>query len=230
MTPTYHQNLFFLLIGLLAFDLLVIKFLMVRLWPKFKSRWRLLVYAVIIMVYIIPNYRAMFTYDPRPSPVDASLLELLTPVQIKEERLIMIFNMFHEHPGVYRFEKDELPRQSNLSLLYSFFFSYDAMDVSVVVGFYWNEEHLMNTLPRWRRQYERRHSTVITNDNNTQAFLHASINQRSHGAPLSWRSIRTELRLGNVHITLSEDRDRNNVYPNASTAFIQLLYELLTAE
>jgi len=172
----------------------------------------------------------MFTYDPRPSPVDASLLELLTPVQIKEERLIMIFNMFHEHPGVYRFEKDELPRQSNLSLLYSFFFSYDAMDVSVVVGFYWNEEHLMNTLPRWRRQYERRHSTVITNDNNTQAFLHASINQRSHGAPLSWRSIRTELRLGNVHITLSEDRDRNNVYPNASTAFIQLLYELLTAE
>jgi len=230
MTPTYHQNLFFLLIGLLAFDLLVAKLFLLRLWPKFKSRWRLLVYAVIIMAYIIPNYRAMFTYDPRPSPVDASLLEQLSLEQIDEWRLIAVFDSFKYCDNLRWFEMEEIPRQIRWSRAYRFTFIYNAMGVDVDINFYKDEEHLNNILPRLRHQYERRHSEVIVNDNNTQIFLHASINQRSHGAPLSFRSIRTELRLGNVHITLSEDRARDDYYPNASTAFIHLLYELLTAE
>ena len=229
MTPTYHQNLFFLLIGLLAFDLLVVKLFLVRLWPKLKSRWRLLVYAVIIMVYIIPNYRAMFTYDPRPSPVDASLLEQLTLEQMDEEHLIAVFDSLHDRDDIMQFEHNANPHIEGPKS-YRFSFTHERMWVSIRVYFYWSEQRLIDYLPRWTRQHERNYSVVVTNENNTQAFLHASINQRSHGAPLSWRSIRTELRLGNVHITLSEDRDRNNVYPNASTAFIQLLYELLTEE
>jgi len=171
----------------------------------------------------------MFTYDPRPSPVDASFLEKLTQEQMSEERLIMIFDLFQYFNNTRWFEIEELPRQRNLSRLYRFDFLYDSMSVSIRLGFYWYEQVLIDYLPSMTRHHDRRFSTVITNDNNTQAFLHASFNPRSHGAPASWRSIWTELRLGNVHITMYESRDRNNVYPNASTAFIQLLYELLTA-
>jgi len=173
----------------------------------------------------------MFTYNPRQSPVDASLLERLTPAQIDEEHLIAVFDAFKYGDNFQQFEMEELPRQIRWSRAYRFTFVYNTMGVSINIYFYKDEEHLDNILPRWRRQHERRHSVVITNNNMTQIFLHASINQRSHGAPLSFRSIGTEIRLGsNVHITLSEFRNRNDVYPNASTAFIQLLYELLTAE
>jgi len=171
----------------------------------------------------------MFTYDPRPSPVDASLLERLTLEQIEEIRLIEIMDLLQYSEYIMSFECS-LDPHSDWSRSYRFSFSHESMRVRVRAYFYWSEQRLIDYLPRLRRQFTQQHSLVVENDNNTQVFLHASINQRSHGAPLSWRSIRTELRLGNVHITLSEDRDRNSVYPNASTAFIQLLYELLTAE
>jgi len=232
MVQIYHGVLFLLVIGLVSMDFLVYKNWMLYKWPtteKYRNK-RFILYLVILLVYLVPNYRVMFTYDPRPSPVDASPLGEIPLEQINEERLIMLFDSLYYNENIRSFETDEMPRQGSLSRLYRFNFAHDSMGARVVVGFYGREEHLINSLPRMRRQFTQRHSLMVTNGNNTQAILHASINPRSHGFPAEWRSIRTELRLGNVHITLSESRDRNNVYPNASTAFIQFLYELLTAE
>jgi len=182
------------------------------------------------MIYIIPNFRVMFTRNIRPSPVDASFIALIEPEQLNEEHMVMVIDSLQELDNVSRFEKQVRSHYVSQRLIYRFSYISDSGIVSVQIAFYWCEQRLIDILPRWTYLQTRRHSAIITNYNSTQAFLHATFSPMSHLLPAPWRSLRTELRLGNVHITLSENRDRNDYYPNASTAFIQLLYELLTAE
>jgi len=232
MVQIYHGIFFLLVIGLFPMDYLVYKNWMLYRWPtteKYRKK-RFKLYLVILLAYLVPNYRVMFTYDPRPSPVDASLLSELSLERINEKHLISAIELMRDNYYIRHFESNLTPQQRNWSQSYRFYSIHGPRGVDVRINFYWSEQGLADYLLRRASQRIQRHSSIIKNDNNTQAFLHASFNPRSHGFPASWRSINTDLRLGNVHISLFEVRDIGDYYPNASTAFIQLLYEFLTAE
>jgi len=230
MSLNYYETVLLIMLILLVFDFLIVNVFLVRLWPKVQSKWRLIVYVIIIMIYIIPNFRVMFTRNTRSSPVDASFIALIEPEQLNEEHMVMTIDSLQELDNVSRFEKQVRSHYVSERLIYSLTYRHESGSVSIRVHVYWSEQRLIDVLPSWEHLQTRRHSAIITNDNNTQAFLHATFSPMSHLLPAPWRSLRTELRLGNVHITLSEDRARDDYYPNASTAFIQMLYELLTAE
>ena len=233
MVQIYHGVLFLLVIGLVSMDFLVYKNWMLYKWPtteKYRNK-RFILYLVILLAYLVPNYRVMFTYDPRPSPVNASPLGQIPLEQINEERLIAMMNLLQDSDYIRRFESNLAPRQRRFSRFYRFSYASDSRGVAVEINFYWNEHDLAAYLLRQANRRIQRHSSIITNNNNnTQAFLHASFNPRSHGFPTDIRYVITDLRLGNVHISLYEVRGIRDYYPNASTAFIQFLYELLTAE
>jgi len=238
MAPAmYYLISLLILVGIVyTLDAIFVKGLVRSRWPRVaKSKLRLIVYILLLFPYILflmPLIPHLFASEnERPSPVDASLITLLTPAQVEEERIITTLDSLQDHNLILNFEVDLSPQQSNWSRSYRFSYRYDFRTVRVSVNMFWNEGHLISILPRFINQYERQNSMLINNENNnTQAFLHASHVPISRGVPMSYRMIRTELRLGNTHIMMSEERDRNNYYPNASTAFIQLLYELLTAE
>lgn len=48
-----------------------------------------------------------------------------------------------------------------------------------------------------------------------------------HTGPITWRSLRTRIKLDNVIINLSENVEYDQLYTNASNDFIVFLYELL---
>ena len=218
-------------VGLFVFDFVVMRrFISFMLDEKITSHWRWLVYLLLFLLFINPILRVAFHQDPRPSPVNASFISQLIPEQIEPERIMKALDSLEDRDKVWSFERDDMPRQANWMLSYRFFYGYAFNTVSIRINFYWSEQQLIDRLPRRRSQHARRESTVLTNENNTQAFLHASFMPRSHGFAVDHRFIWTELRLGNVYIDMSEQRDHRDLYPNASTDFIRLLYELLTAE
>jgi len=211
-------------------DIFLVKKYLSRWNPAFKSKWRILVYVVLFFVFINPIFRIAFHVDQRPSPVDASLLAQLSPEQITPEHIISVVDSLHDMDKIWAFDRSERPSDWERELLYFFSYGYFLNTTSIRIQVYRCEQRLMNVLPRWRRESARRRSVVITNDNDTQAFLHASFMPRSHGFSVEHRVIRTELRIGSIHIDMREERNRHNLYPNASSDFIRLLYELLTAE
>jgi len=211
-------------------DIFLVKKYLSRWNPAFKSKWRILVYVVLFLVFINPIFRIAFHVDQRPSPVDASLLAQLSPEQIEPERIAIALDSLQEHSKILSFERNDTPTNIDWEITYRFAFGYRPNTVVVRVYFFWSEQRLVNILPRWIHERARRRSVVVANENNTQAFLHASFMPRSHGFSVDHRIIRTELRLGSVHVDLNEQRDHRALYPNASSDFIRLLYELLTAE
>jgi len=237
MAPAMHYFIALLImIGLIyLIDLLIVKMIIGRRWPNVAgSKLRLVVYILFMAPYIllfIPFVPHLFaSEDERPSPVDASLITQLTPAQVEAEHIIKALESLSAHGYIRHFERNTSPLQRDWFRSYRISYVYDYMWVYISINFFWDEQRLIEYIPRWRHQHERINSEVIINENNTQVFLHASHVPISNGRPVTFRMIRTELRLGNVHIELSEDRSRDFYYPNASTAFIQLLYELLTAE
>jgi len=237
MTPAmYYFIALLIMIGLIyLIDLLIVKMIIGRRWPSVAgSKLRLVVYILFMAPYIllfIPFVPHLFaSEDERPSTVDASLIAQLTQAQMNDEHMIKTLESLRERDYIGHFESDLSPQQRNWSRSYRFFYIHDSRGASIIINLYWDEEQLVNALPRFVSQYERQFSKIIINDNNTKVFLHASHVPISHGRPVSFRMIRTELRLGNIHIMISEERERNDCYPNASTAFIQLLYEILTSE
>jgi len=173
----------------------------------------------------------MFTRDVRPSPVDASLIEHLPQELINQERITNVIDSLRDHDNILRFEIDILPRQRDLALAYRFTYRHEYRNVSVHVEFFRDEQRLIERLPRWSDRFARRGSLVLDNENNTQVFLYASYMQRSYiFLPIPNRAIQTELRLGNVRIFLNEQRDWRELYPNASSDFIRMLYDLLVAD
>jgi len=218
------------IIGIFLFDYIVVKKYLSRWNPAVKSKKRIIVYVIILTIFSNFIVRIIFHEAPRPSPVDASLLVQLAPEQICPMRLEMALDSLQDRDKIWRFEKNERPYGWESSLLYFFSYGYALNTVRIMVTFHRNEQRLIDILPHNRRERARRGSTVITNDNNTQAFLHAAFMFRHYGFSVDHRIIRTELRLGSVHIDLREQRDRRALYPNASSDFIRLLYELLTAE
>jgi len=194
-----------------------------------KSNWRWLIYFGLLVVFINPIVRVIFHDDARPSPVDASPIAKLNAELIEPERIIRALDSLQDHDKVWRFERHMRPER-NWELTYWFSYGYRYNLVTIRVYFYHDEQQLVYMLPRRTYEHAKRGSIAVESDNNTQAFLHASFMERSHGRSMPRRLIRTELRLGSVYISMREERHYQDLYPNASSDFIRLLYELLTAE
>lgn len=236
------ERLFYLVVMLImAFlviiiDRIIFKVFIGHFWPRIAAmrllllRW--ILYAPFLLIYFIFLMSMIFApgENERPSPVDASLVAQMTQEQIDSHHLEQALDSLRNNDYIARFSRSLRPGDRELSLRYTFTFicSTSSGGVSIRIHFHRDEQRLIDRLPRWPNCHERRNSEVIINENNTQVFLHASFVPVSHGMSVSYRLIRTELRLGNVHITLSEHGNRDDSYPNASTEFIRFLYELLT--
>jgi len=226
-----YLRLLGIIIGVFLFDLIVMRRILAPRLKEFTIyKWRILVYVILFVVFIGPLTRVLFHANPSPSPVDASLIAQLTSEQIEAWRFATVLDSLQDNENIRRFERNDFPNQVNWELSYRFTYVCEYGAVVIRIQFYRYEQRLIDRLPFYSRQYALRGSTVISNENNTQAFLHASFMPRSHGFTVDHRSIWTELRFNNVHITLAEQRSHRDLYPNASSDFIRLLYELLTAE
>jgi len=220
-----------IIFGVIALDYIIFKKILPKKRPQARRPpWRWNVYIIVLVIFFYNWGHLLFSEQIRPSPVDASPIALLTQEQMEIGHIRAVLDSFQENENIGGFETDPFPRQRNWSRTYRFSFVHESRGVSVRIQFYRDEQHLTDHLPFRTTRASRRGSVVINNENNTQAFLHATFIPRSHGAPVSYRVISTELRIGSVHIDMTEHRDSRNAFPDAASYFIRFLYEQLTAD
>jgi len=177
------------------------------------------------------NYRILLTYDHRSSPVDASPIARLIPEQVGH--LEYVLDSLYDRDDIFNFEKREQSRGILQMSAYSFRFrSQRGHIVRISVSFHESNSHAIDSLHFWAAagQGRGRGYTLIINDNSTQALLWDSIMPRSHGLPVAHRFINSEIIIGNAYFNFHEQREQHQLHQNATSEFIQLLYDLLTAE
>jgi len=220
-----------IIFGVIALDFIVFKKILPKKRPQArKPIWRWGIYLIVLIVFFHNWGHLLFSEQIRPSPVDASPTALLTQEQIELEHIRAVLDSFHENEKIGGFERNIVPFHSRWSRVYRFTYANESRGVHVRIRFYRSEQHLIDHLPLRTTRALRRGSVVINNENNTQAFLHATFIPRSHGAPVSFRVISTEVRLGSVHIDMTEYRDSRNAFPDVTSDFIRFLFERLTVD
>ena len=240
-----------LIICFLLLDIFVVNRLQTKRAQRFRrTKWRFVVYCIAIIIIYATNFQRIH-FGARPSPVDVSPIARLTAEQIGRlgAALDSLLDSYQAHEYIWSFRRNEghgIPHDT-WEASYFMIFGYPQrfehtvpiVRVMISIRFFRYEQYLIDTMPRSRSAYTlpgaNAHilsgSTVIVNDNNTQAFMAASYVPRSHGFSINTRHIRTEIRLGNVFIDMVELRgSRYEIRCNLSSEFIQFLYELLTAE
>ena len=220
-----------IILGVIVLDFVMYKKILPWKRPQTpKPKWRWGIYFIVLCVFFYNWGHLLLHEQVRPSPVDASPIALLTQEQMELEHIIAVLDSFQENEKIGNFERNIMPFHSSWSRTYRFTFIHESRGAHIRVNFYRDEQRLIDRLPSRRTNASRRGSVVITNENNTQAFLHATFIPRSHGAPVSYRVISTEVRVGSIHFYLIERRDSSNAFPDVASYFIRYLYEQLTAD
>jgi len=189
----------------------------------FKQRSQMYIFLMLVSTMIYA--RILFTNDYRRSPVDISPLIQLTDNQISylEDAL----EMFREFDFMTRVENSERDDHSFLSKYahLSWFNDYSALIVSV---HYYRDEQEAKRVFRTRAGRNTNRRRGYTLDNGIEGLLFDSRMPRGGlGFPMAHRVLRSELRLGNVIINLTETLDSHHLRQHVSSDFIQLLSELL---
>jgi len=195
-------------------------------------KYRLLIYAVLIVISIVVHFRILFTNDYRKSMVDVSPIANLTNEQI--DRLEDVLNEFEDYDFIRRFEAREHEyHMGGIRMTYEirWFNGETRSSLYIWVKIYKSEHQAIESF-QFRLTSAQRHRdryTLITNGNNTEAILFDSwMDRAGHGVPVPRRHLRSEIRLGNAVITLSDDLYQHQLHMNTSSDFIEFLCEKLT--
>ena len=185
------------------------------------GEWRTVVCVIVFILYVSINFQTLF-FDSRPSPVDVSPLARLTPAQIEQLNTVIYSLQYHEDVTIFNTSDN-----ARWEATYGILFDSDSVRTSVRIRRYWHEQTAIDSI---HFQWNSTHSRLITNDNNTQALLQRTRMSRTYILPQYHRHIVADIRIGDTVINFSERIDRRKLRQNATSDFIHLLYELLTAE
>jgi len=191
-------------------------------------KWRLLIYALLVLISTAMHFKLLFTDEYRKSLVDASPLSSLSSEQIN--RLDEVLWLFEEYEFITQFEFRE--REDHLSLSKVCVITWHRNNpfggLNIRVHFYIDEQEAIESM---RSREEGRRHTSVSYINNIEATLFDSrMNRGGHGVPVPWRHLYSRVRLGNAVIYLSENPQQHQLHMNISNDFIKLLCELLSTE
>lgn len=203
-----------------------------RIPPIARFRWRLLIYVALMLISTAVYWRLLFTKDYHPSPVDPTPIAQLTDEQIGNLRNAV--EEFRDFDFIQHFAEQEFenhPSSISESIGFTWRCTNTSYSLNIWLRFYIsrnrNVENFHWILDRHYTQAER--FTHISNPNDTELILYDTFMDRAgHMWPTNTRLIRTQIRMGNVRITLSESPHVRHLDRNLSNEFINLLVELLT--
>jgi len=202
---------------------------------RFNFKWRLLIYFILILISIAMNYKILFTNDYRKSLVDASPIAELSSEQVN--RLEGVLEKFKDYDFIIQCDIEEMENHPFLSkTCYMIWHRNKPFGGLLINIHFYNYEQDAIEERQLRLQENRfaptnvleRRYTRIINDNNTEIILFDSkMDRAGHLVPVSNRNLRSEIRLGNAVISLSESPEQHQLNKNISSDFIKLLCELL---
>ena len=215
---------------LLIVALIIISALIYTRWKGSKLIYFGYVLAALI---IIPT---VFTYTNNniqsSSKVDARQVAMLSEGQV--ERVEDIWMQFESDDSTRGFSVDELPNNREVSRSYSFWWEgenstphEEALRVRVRVFRF--ERTAINSIRQQKdlQSQSRPKYLFIENENNTEALLYHAVADMPYPIPTVDRVLRSDIRIGNVIITLSETKEWYNLDNNISSQFLELLVDML---
>jgi len=192
-----------------------------------------IVVTVLIAIALAITLMIMNNNVQHPSRVNASPLADLTENQI--EHIEEIWESFKTYEGIHGFQVRESPNSPDVERTYSFWWDdrtttaipQQTLRVSASVSR--DEVEAVNTMQRriiLREQFGER-DTNFTFENSVDVALWHTFVDMPYGIPTLDREIWSEIRIGNVIISLRETRQAYNMKDEYSSKFIALLVEML---
>jgi len=210
-----------------AVEIVLVVFLYIVMGRKSPfSIWRLLGCIVLNIAFVAATFLVLFTGDYQASPVDASPIAEISSGQITH--LEDAIDRFEELEFIIRWESDVKSENHYLRKTYSFYWK--NMDpeslLNITVFLYKDEQRAIHSFELSR---EGKH-TYINNGNNTEVLLFDAKMIRTsdtYYTPDTKKYIKSEMRIGDAIIKVSESQKFYNLDKNITNKFIVLLCDIL---
>ena len=190
--------------------------------------------APLIIVLAVNIYSAVINATQPPSLVDVSPLALLSQEQV--ERADDVFARLEDSELIPSFRVLETPLNRRLDRTYYLRWRRvaDASKYSAslhITAWVHSEDQTSADSIGSHRQFSSGRSTVIRNDNGTEAVLQRPyMPTTAMNMPTEHRLVFSRVRVGNLDISMSERRHRDDTRELLSSQFITLLVETLQEE
>ncbi|MCL2746390.1 MAG: hypothetical protein FWE48_04805 [Coriobacteriia bacterium] len=168
---------------------------------------------------------ATFNWPTAYAPVDMSPLEHLSRKEIL--RIEYVIPMLEDDDFFFHFEVREFSGDS-LDRWYTLGGGSQGSSITAHVDVYLSESGAVSVLRFWERLGQSRYYNCIGFDNNTGGRVErVGFNSSYIGFLDSERLLYSNIRIGNVTISMLERRQWNDIHNNYSSEFIELLVEML---
>lgn len=189
--------------------------------------WIILVILALIIAYIL--LIVVGNNRQTPSRVDASPIAELTEGQIA--RIEDVWVQFEESEFINNFRMTDLPHNRYTARSYSFDWRRrGSASMRVRISVSRDEEQIIDLFQLATERMDRsdhERYVYVANENGTEVILYYVFTDMPYFVPSFDRSIRTDIRIGNVVIRLRETRQAGNLRNDYSSQFIALLVEML---
>ena len=192
--------------------------------------------AIPTMIFAAYIYSNIVNATQHASMVDVSSIAQLSEEQVGriEEAIVKLGDAdLISEPRIEEFDENHtLMRVYDMDWTDNEISSYQAF-IMIFVSIYRQEETAISVMQATRIARDFQPHTDIVNDNNTEALLRYPVMPASVSGwfmPSNDRIVNSELRIGDVVITLWETRHRSDTRELLSNQFIEILVETLQEE